>query len=106
MWKAMVLIPKDKGEYRGIWLLETIWKVCTSIVNIRLRSSIVLHDVLHDFIKRKGTGTAIIEAKLEQQPWGIVHDLKQWIVNYPRELLLQFGLNDCCTCTPPLSEAV
>ena len=36
MWTTMVLIPKGKGEYRGIWLVETIWKVCTSIVNSRL----------------------------------------------------------------------
>ena len=36
MWTTMVLIPKGKGDYRGIVLVETIWKVCTSIVNIRI----------------------------------------------------------------------
>ena len=45
MWTKMVLIPKGGGDYRGIGLVETIWKFCTSIVNIRIRSSIVLHDV-------------------------------------------------------------
>ena len=49
MWKTKVLIPKYKGKYTGIWLVETIFKICTSIVNSRLRSSIVLHDVLHVF---------------------------------------------------------
>ena len=36
MWTTMVLIPKGKGDYRGIVLVETNWKVCTSIVNIRI----------------------------------------------------------------------
>ena len=35
-WTTMVLIPKGSREYRGIGLVETIWKVCTSIVNSRL----------------------------------------------------------------------
>ena len=33
MWTTMVLIPKGSKEYRGIGLVETIWKVCTSIIN-------------------------------------------------------------------------
>ena len=45
-----------------------------SIVNSRIQSSIVLHDALHGFRKGRGTGTAIIEAKLEQQLAGIVHE--------------------------------
>ena len=73
MWKTMVLIPKGKREYRGIGLVETIWKVCTSIVNSRLRSSIVLHDVIHGLRQGRGTGTAIMEAKMDQQLAVIVH---------------------------------
>ena len=34
MWTIMVLIIKGKGEYRSIGSVETIWKVCRSIVNI------------------------------------------------------------------------
>ena len=74
MWKTMLLIPKGSREYRGIGLVENILKVCTTIINIRFRSSIVLHDGLHNFIQGRGTGTAIMEAKLEQQLAGIVHD--------------------------------
>ena len=74
MWTTMVLIPKGKGGYKGIGLVETIWKVCTSIVNIWLRSSIVFHDALRGFRQGRGTETAIMEAKLEQQLAGIVHD--------------------------------
>ena len=75
MWTTMALITKGKGEYIGIGLVDTIWKVCTSIINIRLQSFIVLHDVLHGFIQGMGAGTAIIEAKTEQQLAGIVHEL-------------------------------
>ena len=54
-------------------MVETIWKVCTSIVNSRLRSSIVLHDALYGFRMGRVTGRAIIESKLEQQIAGISH---------------------------------
>ena len=70
----MVLIPKDKGEYICVGLVETFWKVCTSILNAWLRSSIVLHDVLHVFKQGKGTGTAIVEAKLEQPLARVFHE--------------------------------
>ena len=74
MWTTMVLIQNGKGEYRGIGLVETIWNVCTSTVNSRLQSSIVLHDVLHGFIQDRETGTEIIGDKLEQQLAGIDHE--------------------------------
>ena len=74
MWTTMVLISKGKGDYRGIGLVETIWNICTLIVNSRLRSSTVLHDVLHGFRQGRGAGKAILESKLEQQLAGIVHE--------------------------------
>ena len=74
MWTTMVLIPKVKGDYRGIGLVENIWKVYMSIINSRRRSSIIVHEVLHGFRHGRGTGTAIMEAKLEQQLAGIVHE--------------------------------
>ena len=70
----MFLILKVKRGYRYIRLVETIRKVCTPIVNSWLQSSVVLHDVLHGFIQGGRTGTAIIEAKLDQQIAGIVHE--------------------------------
>ena len=30
-WQAVVLIPKGKGDYRGIGLVEMIWKVVAVI---------------------------------------------------------------------------
>ena len=49
IWKMVVLIPKGGGGCRVIGLVDVVWKVCTSIVNSRLQSTIVLHDALHGF---------------------------------------------------------
>ena len=46
--------------------MEVIWKLLTLILHCRL-AAIKLHDVLHGFRKGRGTGTAILEAKLIQQ---------------------------------------
>ena len=37
MWTTTVLITKGKDGYRGIGLVETIWKVCTSIISSQLQ---------------------------------------------------------------------
>ena len=66
-WKAVVLIPKGKGDCRGIGLVEVMWKVVAVILNRRFTSSITFHDVLHGFRSGCGTGTATLEAKLLQQ---------------------------------------
>ena len=66
-WQAVVLIPKGKGDYRGIGLVEVMWKVVVVILNRRLTSSITSHDVLHGFRAGRGTGTATLEAKLLQK---------------------------------------
>jgi hypothetical protein len=62
-WVITVLIPKWGGEYRGIGLMEPIWKVMEWAMD-RILETIVLHDSLHGCLKHRGTGTAIIEAKL------------------------------------------
>ena len=66
-WQAVVLIPKGKGDYRGIGLVEVMWKVVAVILNCRFTSSITYHDVLHGFRAGRGTGTATLKAKLIQQ---------------------------------------
>jgi len=65
-WVETVLIPKGGGEYRGIGLLEPIWKVLERIMDIRLER-ILLQDSLHGCLAGRGMGTGIIEAKLVQQ---------------------------------------
>ena len=56
---------------RGIGLLEVVWKLIEAIIDTRVRSKVTLHDCLHGFTARRGTGTAIIEAKLQQELAGI-----------------------------------
>ena len=73
-WSKMALIPKGKGEYMEIGLVEVLWKVCTVVVNCRLKRSVVLYDALHRFRTGRGMGTAMLEANLYQQLVGISHE--------------------------------
>ena len=66
-WQTVVLISKGKKDYRGIGLVEMMWKVVAEILNIRLTSSITFHNFLHGFWVGRGTGTVTIEAKLLRQ---------------------------------------
>ena len=63
----MVLITKGKTDYRGIGLVEVMWKVVAEILNCRFTASITFHDFLHGFWAGSGTGTATLEAKLLQK---------------------------------------
>ena len=73
-WQAIVLIPKSVGGYRGIELVEAIWKVCALIVKNRLRSTTILYDALHGLRQGGGTGTVIMESNIEQKLEGTVHE--------------------------------
>jgi hypothetical protein len=66
LWIIVILIPKGGGDYPGIGLLEPIWKVIERIIDHWL-DAFNLHDSLHGCRNKRGTGTAIIEAKLPQQ---------------------------------------
>ena len=39
-WQAVVLIPKGEKDYRGIGLVEVMWKVVAAILNRRFTDSI------------------------------------------------------------------
>ena len=67
MWQALVLIPKGVKDYRGIGLVEVMWKVVAAILNLRLTASITFHYFLHGFWAGCRTCTATLEAKLLQQ---------------------------------------
>ena len=73
VWAKMVITPKWKREYRGIGLVDILWKVCAVVINCWLKSSGVLHKTLHGFRTWRGTGTATLEANLSQQLVGIAH---------------------------------
>ena len=67
LWTTIVLIPKgNSGDFRGIGLLDSIWKVIERVLDQRL-SEIPLHESLHGFRAQRGCGTGIMEAKLTQQ---------------------------------------
>jgi hypothetical protein len=66
LWIIVVLIPKGGGDYRGIKLLEPVWKCIERVIDHQLEV-IDLHDSLNGCRNNRGTGTAIIEAKLTQQ---------------------------------------
>ncbi len=66
LWSIVVLIPNGGGDYRGIRLLEPIWKCIKRVINHQL-DAIKLHDSLHGCRSKRGTSTAIIKVKLAQQ---------------------------------------
>ena len=67
MWKAVVLIPKGKKDYRVFGLVEVMWKIVAAIFNCQLTASITFHDFLHSFRAGRGTGTATLEVNLVHQ---------------------------------------
>ena len=64
--KTFVLIPKRKGDFRGIGLIEVLWKEIASLLNRRITEAISFHDTLHGFGLVRGTGTAAREPNLLQ----------------------------------------
>ena len=53
-WTTMILILMGWGDYRGIGLVEMIWKKIISIINACLGMAISLHDSLHRFRQVRG----------------------------------------------------
>jgi hypothetical protein len=91
-WVVTVLIPKGGGDYRGIGLLEPIWKIIERVIDKRLEA-IALHDSLYGCRNGRGSGSAVIEAKLSQQLahieqtpfYGVFIDLKKGFDAMDRE---------------------
>ena len=64
----LVVIPKDdKCGVRGIGLLESIHKLVSQIINIRMGNTIEFCDDVHGFRRKRGCHTAIGETKLKMQ---------------------------------------
>ena len=63
----MVLIPEGGGEYRGIGLVEVIWKVVAAILNCCFTTAIIYHNLLHGFQAGSSTGTITLEVNPLQQ---------------------------------------
>ena len=63
-WMVLVLIPKGNTYTQGIGLLETLWNVVEALIDSHLRTSLYMHNVLHEFSSGRETGTDIMELKL------------------------------------------
>ena len=94
----LVLIPKaEQGQFRGIALLDIVYKVMSSIINRRMMDKIKLHDALHVSCRGRGTGTAIMEAKLlaqlrcriDEPLYMVFIDLKKAFYSLDRERALR-----------------
>ena len=65
---TLVIIPKDdKGGVRGIGRLEVIHKLISQVINLRLNTHIKFLPEIHSFRRKRGTYTAIGEAKIRMQ---------------------------------------
>ncbi len=89
----VVLLPKGGGDYRGIGLLEPLWKVVEHIMD-REMNALQLYEALHGCWNRgSGMGMVILEAKLAQQLahlqqepfYGVFLDLKKAFDTMDRE---------------------
>jgi hypothetical protein len=100
LWVIVLHLPKGGGDYQGIGLLEPMWKVCERVMDMRL-NRIPLHESLHGCCDGRGTGTAVMEAKLTQQLahleqvpfYGVFLDLKKAfnLIDHERCLLILGG---------------
>lgn len=71
----LVLLPKTEfGKFRGITLLEVLYKLWSMIVYLRALKVIKFHPGIHGFRSHRGCDTAILEAKLEMQ-WAAFQSL-------------------------------
>ena len=61
-WKTVVMISKGGGNnFRGVGMVEVLWKAISGIINRWISSSIQFHDDLHGFCAGIGTGTSTLE---------------------------------------------
>ena len=66
--QTVVLNPKGiSSDFRGIGLVEVIWKTMYILLNCRFTAAITFHDVLNGFRAGRGTGTVALDSKLLQR---------------------------------------
>ena len=63
----MVLIYKGNGEFRGIRLVEALWKALLGGISWHIRAAVNFHNVLHVFQAGLVMGTNSPKSKLHQQ---------------------------------------
>ena len=73
-WETMVFLPKGRGEYLRIGLMEVVCKVYAAVESFWLKRNVDLHDALHGFRVGRGLGTATLDSKLVQKLTGPAHE--------------------------------
>ena len=66
-YTILFLLPKGNADTWGIGILEVLWKILEAIIDTRIKTEVMFHDVLHGFYACRGTGTAIIGIKMAQE---------------------------------------
>ena len=66
-YQAVALILKGVGDYRGIGLVEVVWKAVAVIFNCHFTAASTYHYFLHVFQAGCGMGTATLDIKLLHQ---------------------------------------
>jgi hypothetical protein len=65
---TLVLVPKgEPGKYRGIVLLESLYKLTSCLVNKQVCEKVKFHDGVHGFRAKRSCSTAILKVKLVMQ---------------------------------------
>ena len=77
------MIPKGVGtNFRGLVLVEGLWKVIYGIFNRWILSSVQFHDALHSFCAGIVTVTATLEANMLQQLIAMRYTFLHFILLY------------------------
>jgi Reverse transcriptase (RNA-dependent DNA polymerase)/Endonuclease/Exonuclease/phosphatase family len=63
----LVLLPKGNNDFRGITLLDCLYKLIASVLNRRAAKAIRFHEGVHGFRAERGCQTALREAKSDMQ---------------------------------------
>ena len=61
----LLFLPKGNSGTQGVGLLEFMWKAVEAVIYTQFKTAEKFHGVLHGFRDLQGTGTAIMELKIQ-----------------------------------------
>ena len=75
----MLITKGDRRGFRGVDIVEVLWKTITITLNWRLTSYIQLHDVIHVLWSGRGMDTASLKSNMLQHTTSmkeaVLHDI-------------------------------
>ena len=95
-----MLSTEGGSDFRGIVIVEVMWKKVSGIMNLRLTLAIYFHYTIHSFFPSQGTGTASLESNLLQKRITMIEEIQ-----YDNYLYLHksYGDLDRYTCLETMS---